>query len=186
LRSLRLEAFNRKVRKQGRKKQNDFVCDTPCLGAYMILFSKKLPPFAAIAFVSFFAHSCSQSGNPQSSNTAPIAPMPVDARIAQAVQQISAKRIQANIGKLVSFGTRSTISAQDAAAIASGRGVGAAREWIKAEFERYSKDCGGCLQVKTDSFTQQPADRVPQTPKSPMFMRCCRDLTRRMQSALCW
>jgi hypothetical protein len=63
---------------------------------------------------------------------------------------------------LVSFGNRSTISAQDSAAIASGRGIGAAREWIKSEFERYSKDCGGCLEVKTDSFIQEPADRIPQ------------------------
>ena len=47
-------------------------------------------------------------------------------------------------------------------AIAAGRGIGAAREWIKSEFERYSKDCGGCLEVKTDSFTEPAADRIPQ------------------------
>jgi hypothetical protein len=88
--------------------------------------------------------------------------IPIDAQIANALQQISAAQIRANIDKLVSFGTRSTISAQDAAAIASGRGVGAAREWIKSEFERYSKDCGGCLKVKTDTFTQPVADRIPQ------------------------
>ncbi len=41
-------------------------------------------------------------------------------------------------------------------------GVGAAGEWIKAEFEQYSKDCGGCLEVKTDSFIQQPAERIQQ------------------------
>jgi hypothetical protein len=84
-----------------------------------------------------------------------------DPQIAAALRQISAQRIQENIEKLVSFGTRSTLSAQDPAAIAAHRGIGAAREWIKAEFERYSKDCGGCLEVKTDSFTQEPADRVP-------------------------
>ena len=72
------------------------------------------------------------------------------------------ERIQANIEKLVSFGTRLTISAQDPASIAAGHGIGAAREWIKSEFERYSKDCGGCLEVKTDSFTEEPADRIPQ------------------------
>jgi hypothetical protein len=88
--------------------------------------------------------------------------MATDPHIAQALGQVSAERIQANIEKLVSFGTRSTISAQDAAAIASGRGVGAAREWIKSEFERYSKDCGGCLEVKTDSFTEPAAGRIPQ------------------------
>ncbi len=84
-----------------------------------------------------------------------------DPQIAAALRKISAQRIQANIEKLVSFGTRSTISAQDAESIAAGHGIGAAREWIKSEFERYSKDCGGCLEVKTDSFTQEPAERIP-------------------------
>src|SRR5580658_1483877 len=93
----------------------------------------------------------------------PTAPgnMAVDDRIAAALKQVSAERIRLNIEKLVSFGTRSTISAQDRAAAGAGRGVGAAREWIKSEFERYSKDCGGCLEVKTDSFTEEPADRIP-------------------------
>ena len=86
---------------------------------------------------------------------------PADPRIAAALQEISAPRIQANIAKLVSFGTRLTLSAQDPASIASGRGIGAAREWIKSQFEQYSKDCGGCLEVKTDSFTEEPADRIP-------------------------
>ena len=88
--------------------------------------------------------------------------MAVDARISAALKQVSAERIRANIEKLVSFGTRLTISAQDPEAITAGRGVGAAREWIKAEFERYSKECGGCLEVKTDTFTEPSADRIPQ------------------------
>jgi hypothetical protein len=92
-------------------------------------------------------------------------PKIVDPKIAAALQQVSAQRIQANIEKLVSFGTRLTISAQDPASIAAGHGIGAAHEWIKSEFERYSKDCGGCLEVKTDSFTEDPADRVPKATK---------------------
>ena len=87
--------------------------------------------------------------------------MPADPQIAAALREVSAQRIQANIEKLVSFGTRLTISAQDAESIKAGRGIGAAREWIKSEFERYAKDCGGCLEVKTDSFTEQPTDRIP-------------------------
>jgi hypothetical protein len=88
-------------------------------------------------------------------------PQTVDPQIAAALREISAQRIQANIEKLVSFGTRSTLSAQDGASIAAGRGIGAARDWIKSEFERYSKDCGGCLEVKTDSFTEEPMERIP-------------------------
>src|SRR5262245_21678199 len=87
---------------------------------------------------------------------------PADPQIAAALKQVSSQKIQANIEKLVSFHTRLTLSAQDPASIVSGRGIGAAREWIKSEFERYSRDCGGCLEVKTDSFTEPPASRIPQ------------------------
>ena len=85
----------------------------------------------------------------------------VDSHIAEAIRQASADHIRQTIENLVSFQNRSTISAQDDASINAAKGIGAAREWIKAEFERYSKDCGGCLEVKTDTFTEQPADRIP-------------------------
>ncbi|MGB0006295.1 MAG: M20/M25/M40 family metallo-hydrolase, partial [Candidatus Sulfotelmatobacter sp.] len=98
----------------------------------------------------------------QSSKTGAAETMPVDSRIAAALQQVSAERIRANIEQLVSFGTRSTISAQDQSAISAERGVGAAREWIKSEFERYAKDCGGCLEVRTDTFTEPAGERIPQ------------------------
>ncbi len=91
----------------------------------------------------------------------PAAKSVADPKIASALKEVSPARIQANIEKLVSFGTRLTLSAQDSAAISSGRGIGAAREWIHSEFARYSKDCGGCLEVKTDAFTEAPADRIP-------------------------
>jgi hypothetical protein len=111
---------------------------------------------ALLALVAAVAHI----GAPQAAAQAAPATK-VDPQIAAALQQVSAARIQANIEKLVSFGTRLTLSAQDQAAIASGHGIGAGREWIKAEFERYSKDCGGCLEVKTDGFTEEPTDRIP-------------------------
>jgi hypothetical protein len=88
--------------------------------------------------------------------------MTLDSRIASALQEVSAERIRANIEKLTSFGTRLTLSAQDPASIAAGHGVGAAREWIKSEFARYARDCGGCLEVMTDSFTEPAGDRIPQ------------------------
>jgi Peptidase family M28 len=87
--------------------------------------------------------------------------MPADPQVTAALQQVSADHVRGTIEKLVSFQTRLTLSAQDDASIAAGHGIGAAREWIKSEFEGYSKDCGGCLEVKTDSFTEQPADRIP-------------------------
>lgn len=85
----------------------------------------------------------------------------VDAHIAETIRQISAAHIRQTIEKLVSFQNRSTLSAQDEESIKAGKGIGAAREWIKAEFERYSKECGGCLEVKIDTFTEQPTERIP-------------------------
>jgi Peptidase family M28 len=84
-----------------------------------------------------------------------------DTHIAETIRQVSADRIRQTIEKLVSFQNRSTISAQDGPSLKAGKGIGAAREWIKAEFERYSKECGGCLEVKTDSFTEKPVERIP-------------------------
>jgi hypothetical protein len=92
--------------------------------------------------------------------TSPVAPP--DPKIAAEVKEISASRIQQTIEKLAAFGTRSTLSEQDPASITASHGIGAAREWIKSEFESYSRACGGCLEVKTDAFVQQPAERVPQ------------------------
>src|ERR1700739_2897546 len=87
--------------------------------------------------------------------------MTAEPQIAAALRQVSAQRIQQDVEKLASFGTRLTLSAQDPDSIAAGGGIWAAREWIRSEFERYSKECGGCLEVKVDTFTEQPMDRIP-------------------------
>jgi len=92
---------------------------------------------------------------------APATTVAADPHIADAIKQVSADRMRQTIEKLVSSGNRSTISAQDEDSIKAGKGIGAAREWIESEFERYSKDCGGCLEVKTDAFVEQSGDRIP-------------------------
>lgn len=81
-----------------------------------------------------------------------------DSVIAKMVSAVSAQNIENNIRKLVSFGTRHTLSDT----LSKVRGIGAARTWIKAEMERYSKESGGRLKVEYDTFIQ-PADgkRVP-------------------------
>lgn len=56
----------------------------------------------------------------------------------------SATRIEKDIRKLVSFGTRHTLSDT----LSSTQGIGAARRWIKSEFEKISKDCNNCLDVQ--------------------------------------
>lgn len=81
-----------------------------------------------------------------------------DPAITAMVREVSAKNIEATVRKLVSFGTRNTLSSQTDPK----RGIGAARDWIYGEFTRISKDCGGCLTVEKQTFTQPKANRVPQ------------------------
>ena len=113
----------------------------------------------ALALVSFTTLCRAQENAPEPPRLA--SDRHNDARIAEEIKQVSAEHIRQTIEKLVSFQNRSTLSAQDEESIKAGRGIGAAREWIKAEFERYSKGCGGCLEVKTDTFIEQPGGRIP-------------------------
>lgn len=94
------------------------------------------------------AHS-SQAGRPSAAR---------NPQIEKVLGEISAANIEASIRKLASFGTRHTLSSQDDPA----RGIGAARRWIRQEFDRYSRESGGRLQVSEDEFVQEPTQRVPQ------------------------
>ena len=70
----------------------------------------------------------------------------------------SADRIRADIQTLVDFGTRHTLSETESET----RGIGAARRWIFEEFEKISKDCGGCLEVIYVSDTIEGERRIPE------------------------
>jgi hypothetical protein len=84
-----------------------------------------------------------------------------DPAITQIIKDVSPQRIQQTIEKLVSFGTRHTLSVNNPDASTSTQGIVAARNWIKSEFERISSECNGCLEVKTDTFVEQPKNRIP-------------------------
>jgi Zn-dependent M28 family amino/carboxypeptidase len=58
---------------------------------------------------------------------------------------------------LVGFGTRHTLSVQDD----PNRGIGAARDWIKAEFDKIAATSGGRMTVELQSYIQEPANRIP-------------------------
>ncbi len=79
-----------------------------------------------------------------------------NAEIGAMLKEVSAKRIENDVRKLVSFGTRNTLSEQDNPA----RGIGAARDWIFAEFQRISNDCGNCLTIEKQTFLQPKAVRI--------------------------
>lgn len=75
------------------------------------------------------------------------------------IDAVSAERIQKDIQTLVDFGTRNTFSDT----ISDTRGIGAARRWIKSEFEVISKECNDCLDVfyQKDFVTKKGNSRVP-------------------------
>ena len=62
---------------------------------------------------------------------------PQDSKMYKIIQDVSAERIESDIINLVSFGTRHTLSDT----ISKTRGIGAARRWIKKEFEEISNEC---------------------------------------------
>lgn len=66
-----------------------------------------------------------------------------DPRMYDIIGSVSEARIQQDITTLAGFGTRHTLSDT----VSQTRGIGASRRWIKAEFEKISAACGGCLEV---------------------------------------
>jgi hypothetical protein len=79
-----------------------------------------------------------------------------DLRLYEIGSATSAERIEQDITRLVSFDTRHSLSNTQSETT----GIGAARRWIKAEFEAISKECGGCLEVFTIADTVS-GTRVP-------------------------
>jgi hypothetical protein len=94
---------------------------------------KTLLPIAAFAAAAAAVPAFSQRPPP------PAAPTP----LRTIADQVSEARLRATVERLVGFGTRHTLSARDHPT----RGIGAALTWTEAEFERISRECGGCLQI---------------------------------------
>ena len=80
-------------------------------------------------------------------------------KIYDIINAVSAERIEADITTLAGFGTRNTFSDT----VSDTRGIGAARRWIKTEFETISKDCNNCLDVfyQKDFVKAEGNRRVP-------------------------
>ncbi|MPR34745.1 M28 family metallopeptidase [Salmonirosea aquatica] len=77
-----------------------------------------------------------------------------DPAIAQMVEQVSADSLKAHVEKLVSFGTRQTLSGTQGK-----RGIVPAREWILSKFQEYGKQSSGRLTATIDTWTLQPDGR---------------------------
>ncbi|MEZ4968145.1 MAG: M28 family metallopeptidase [Flavobacteriaceae bacterium] len=82
-----------------------------------------------------------------------------DQRIYDIIKQVSTDRIKKDVTTLVNFGTRHTLSDT----LSDFRGIGAARRWIKSEFDKISKSCNNCLEVsyQRDLVKKEESDRIP-------------------------
>src|SRR2546428_485984 len=82
----------------------------------------------------------------------------VNREVANIVREIDARNIERTIRKLVSFGTRNTLSAQNDPQ----RGIGAARDWLYSEFLKTAEASAGRMTVEKQTYEQAKAARVPQ------------------------
>jgi Zn-dependent M28 family amino/carboxypeptidase len=72
-----------------------------------------------------------------------------DPEINKMVAEVSATNMENTVRKLVSFGTRHTLSDTKS----NSRGIGAAQRWVKSEFDKYAKNSNGRLTAEIDYFT---------------------------------
>ena len=73
------------------------------------------------------------------------------------LDQVDARSLERYDRALVGFGTRHTLSVQDDPR----RGIGAARDYIKAQFDQIAATSGGRMTVELQSYIQEPASRIP-------------------------
>ncbi len=110
--------------------------------------------------LSFIATAAPAANRDLQAYGAAIGAAPADPAITRALRQISVQRVRHTIETLVGFRTRNTLSSMDRD-LPKGQGINAAADWIEAELQEYSRECGGCLEVKRDTFTESPQQRVP-------------------------
>ena len=67
----------------------------------------------------------------------------VDSRLYDIIDNVSSERLKNDVTTLTNFGTRHTLSDT----VSATRGIGAARRWIKSEFDKISDSCNSCLEV---------------------------------------
>ena len=130
----------------------------PCAAAALLVF-QLAPPHASRAQNGNARKGDQPKAAQGNQSSAPAARR--DPEIARMLSEIDARNVERTIRKLVSFGTRNTLSEQDNPA----RGIGAARDWLYAEFQQIAAGAGGRMTVEKQSYTQEaqppPRGRVP-------------------------
>jgi hypothetical protein len=115
---------------------------------------------AAVAAVPLAASEASAAhlGRPRQDLGDPVRPQRPDRKLRELCRKIDHRRIRESVEAMVSFGTRHTLSTQDDPE----RGIGAARDWIFQELQKYAAASGGRMTVELQSFIQPVSDRIPE------------------------
>ncbi|MDQ6628389.1 MAG: M20/M25/M40 family metallo-hydrolase [Pseudomonadota bacterium] len=118
-----------------------------------------MKPIAALLSTAFLSTllACASPAIAQDTSKPASSTAAVTARTQEIVARVDPAELRATIEKLVSFGTRHTLSETKSET----RGIGAARRWVASRFAAISRDCGGCLSVVTPSQTFSDK-RMPQ------------------------
>src|ERR1700687_2501684 len=113
----------------------------------------KVRNFFSLCCLALVAGSC-----PAQNEGRPAAGL--DSKIQGVVAAVSRERLQGSNLTLLKFGTRHTLGTS----LPPGKkaGVVEARRWLTSQLQQLAAQCPGCLEVKSYSFTEGPAPRIPQ------------------------
>ncbi|KAJ4289119.1 hypothetical protein N0V90_011461 [Kalmusia sp. IMI 367209] len=123
--------------------------------AHELLFERELPPAVAVNPDNYA--SCANAAWPPSDVGVELVPQAPTDELKGLLDEVSSANIEATIEKLVSFGTRHTLSTQND----TKRGIGAARDWIASEMRKYAEESEGRMTVTVPGYIQGVANRIP-------------------------
>lgn len=111
-----------------------------CLSGFVFAAQNDVASTAAMPFPS---DGCGINAWPYDAPGVPLTAQLPDNELTSILDEVDPVRIEAIINKLVSFGTRSTISSQTDPK----RGIGAARDWLFSQYQEFAEASNGRMQV---------------------------------------
>jgi hypothetical protein len=131
-----------------------FAALLTAVSANELLLPRDLPPAVAANDTSYT--DCANAAWPPSNVGVELVPQAPSDELREMLDEINPDNIEAIIKKLVSFGTRHTLSIQNSTT----RGIGAARDWIYSEMSKYAEHSEGRMTAEIQSYIQGVGTRV--------------------------
>jgi hypothetical protein len=129
----------------------------------MHLLKKRYSPIIiTVLLTAVVAAQAQPKVSPKAENIKPL----VDAEIAGLVKEISADSIKNYIAKMVSFGTRHSLSDT----VSATTGIGAARRWVAYKFRQFGERNKANISVELDAYRLEPNPRTPRIIR-PVIMK---------------